>query len=82
MCKINNVLSLSQQLWVINNLIFQTLFYIIPKFTYRVRVKIMVFNATCKNISVIWWQPVLLVEETGLPEKATDLLQVTDNFIT
>ena len=82
MCKINNVLSLSQQLWVINNLIFQTLFYIIPKFTSRVRVKVMVFNATFKNISVIWWQPVLLVEETGLPEKATDLLQVTDNFIT
>ena len=30
-CKINNVLSLSQQLWVINNLIFQILFDIIPK---------------------------------------------------
>jgi hypothetical protein len=26
----------------------------------------MVFNATLKNISVISWQSVLLVEETGL----------------
>jgi hypothetical protein len=27
----------------------------------------MVFNATFNNISVISWQSVLLVEETGLP---------------
>jgi hypothetical protein len=27
----------------------------------------MVFNATFKNISVIQWQFVLLVEETGVP---------------
>jgi hypothetical protein len=26
----------------------------------------MVFNATFKNISVIWWWSVLLVEETGV----------------
>jgi hypothetical protein len=25
------------------------------------------FNATFKNISVIWWQSVLLMEETGEP---------------
>ena len=29
----------------------------------------MVFNATFNNISVILWQSVLLVEETGGPEK-------------
>jgi hypothetical protein len=29
----------------------------------------MVFNATFNNISVIWWQSVLLVEETGIPEE-------------
>ena len=34
--------------------------------------KVMVFNATFNNISVISWQSVLLVEKT------TDLLQVTD----
>ena len=28
-------------------------------------VRVMVFNATCNNISVISWQSVLLVEETG-----------------
>jgi len=29
----------------------------------------MVFNATFNNISVILWQSVLLVEETGVPEE-------------
>ena len=27
----------------------------------------MMFNATFNNISVISWQPVLLVEKTGVP---------------
>ena len=31
------------------------------------RVWFMVFNATFNNISVISWQSVLLVEETGVP---------------
>ena len=30
-------------------------------------VRIMVFNITFNNISVISWQSVLLVEETGVP---------------
>ena len=29
----------------------------------------MVFNATFNNISVISWQSVLLVEETGIPRE-------------
>jgi hypothetical protein len=29
----------------------------------------MVFNATFNNISVILWQSVLLVEETGVPRE-------------
>ena len=33
----------------------------------RVRVRIMVFNATCTNISVISWWSVLLVEKTRVP---------------
>jgi len=33
----------------------------VPKY----RVRVMVFNATFNNISVILWQSVLLVEETG-----------------
>ena len=38
------------------------------------------FN-TFNNISVISWQSVLLVEETGVPkEKTTDLPQVTDKL--
>ena len=32
-------------------------------------VRVMVFNATFNNISVISWQSVLLVEETGVPGK-------------
>ena len=31
------------------------------------RVRVMVFNTTFNNISVISWQSVLLVEETGGP---------------
>ena len=33
----------------------------------RVRVKVMVFNATFNNISGISWWSVLLVEESGEP---------------
>jgi len=37
----------------------------------------MMLSATLNNISVISWQSVLLVEETGVPEKNNNLLQVT-----
>jgi hypothetical protein len=36
----------------------------------------MVFSAT----SVISWRSVLLVEENGVPEKTTNLSQVTDKL--
>ena len=39
---------------------------------------LMVFSATFNNISVISWQSVLLVEETGGPRE--NLLQVTDKL--
>ena len=35
----------------------------------KLGVKIMVFNVTFNNISVISWRSVLLVEETGLPRE-------------
>jgi hypothetical protein len=39
------------------------------------RVRVMVFNTTFNNISVITWQSVLLVEETRVPpKKNTDKL--------
>jgi hypothetical protein len=41
---------------------------------------LLVFNTTFNNISVILWQSVLLVEETGVPQKSTDLPQVTDKL--
>ena len=40
----------------------------------------MVFNAFFNNISVTSWRSVLLVEETGVPEKPIDLSQVTDKL--
>ena len=40
----------------------------------------MMFNATSNNILVISWRSVLFVEETGVPEKTTDLPQVTDKL--
>jgi hypothetical protein len=43
-------------------------------------VRVMVFNTTFNNISVISWRSVLL-EETEYPEeKTTDLWQVTDEL--
>ena len=45
-----------------------------------IRVRVMVFNTTFNNISVISWRSVLLVEETKYPEKTTDLPQVTDKL--
>ena len=40
----------------------------------------MVFNDTFKNRAGISWRPILLVEETGVSEETTDLLQVTDKL--
>ena len=40
----------------------------------------MVFNTTFNNISIISWRLVLLLEETRVPERTTDLLQVTDKL--
>ena len=40
----------------------------------------MALNATFNNISVISWLSVLLVGETSVHGKTTDLSQVTDNF--
>ena len=40
----------------------------------------MVLITTFNNISAISWRSVLLVKETGIPEKTTDLTQVTDKL--
>jgi len=37
-------------------------------------------NSTANNISVISWRLILLVEETGVPEKSTYPLQVTEKL--
>jgi hypothetical protein len=43
-------------------------------------VRVMVFNVTFNNISVISWWSVLLVEETEVPGEITDLQQVIDKL--
>jgi ABC-type microcin C transport system permease subunit YejB len=41
-------------------------------------VRVIVFNGTFNNVSVISWRSVLLVEEN--PKKITDLSQITDKL--
>ena len=40
----------------------------------------MMFNVTFNNNSVIPWQSILLVEETGVPGENHNLPQVTDKL--
>ena len=47
---------------------------------YRVMVRVMVFNATFNNISVISWWSVLLVEETGVPGENHRPAAITDKL--
>ena len=42
--------------------------------------RVLSYNATFNNISVISWWSVLLVEETRVPGETTDLSQVTDKL--
>jgi hypothetical protein len=42
-------------------------------------VRVLVFNATVNNISVVSWRSVLLMEETGVPEKFTDMSHERDS---
>jgi len=42
------------------------------------RVELWCYNTTFNTISVLSWQSVLLVEDSG--EKTTDLLEVTDKL--
>jgi hypothetical protein len=44
------------------------------------RFKVMVFNSTFNNISVISLRSILLVEETWVPGETIDLPQVTDKL--
>jgi hypothetical protein len=43
-------------------------------------VRVIVFNSTFNSISVILWQPVVLVEDSGLYRENHDLPQVTNIF--
>ena len=44
------------------------------------RVRVMVFNTTFNNISLISWLAISVVEKPEYPEKTTDLQQVTDKL--
>ena len=41
----------------------------------------MVFDTTYNNISIIFWRSLLLVEETAVTGKPTELSQVTDKTL-
>ena len=41
----------------------------------------MVFDTTYNNISIIFWQSLLLAEETAVTGKPTELPQVTDKTL-
>jgi hypothetical protein len=43
-------------------------------------VRVLMLNATFNNISVISWQSVLLVKETGVPGENHQLPQFTDKL--
>ena len=47
---------------------------------YRVKVRVMVFNATFNNISVLSRRSVLLEEETGVAEKPPTCHKSLTNF--
>ena len=44
-------------------------------------IMVMVFNATFNSFSAISWQSVLLVEETGVSEKSTDVPHLSHNIV-
>ena len=65
----NKFRELLYSIYIRNKLVFKSDFYFLPfnlKIT-RVKVRVMVFNATFNNISIISWRSVLLVKETGVP---------------
>jgi len=49
----------------------------LPLLYQKIRVRVMMFNTTFNNISVILWSSVLLVEEIGVSGENHNLLQVT-----
>jgi len=46
-----------------------------------VRFRVMVFNGTFNNISVITWRPVDWWSKPEYPKKTTDLPQITDEGV-
>ena len=54
------------------------LFFFVWKF--HIHSTIFQISHTFHNISIISWQSVLLVEETGVPGKTTDLQEVIDKL--
>jgi hypothetical protein len=50
---------------------------LIHPISFEFEFELLVFNATFSNISAISWRPVLVVEETGYPERTTDHGQAT-----
>ena len=54
----------SQLTWISNTIVME-----LGNLHLKIRVILMVLNATFNNISVISWRSILLVEETGVPRE-------------
>jgi hypothetical protein len=63
-----------------NQLYYAFLLTYLVSHRYRVKVRVMVFNATFNNISVISWWLVILVEDTRVPGEHHRLSQVSDKL--
>jgi hypothetical protein len=80
----------AQKAWLLHDTLRDNILFGLP-YTWRRWVstsvfwwiRFMMFNATFNNISIISWQSVLLVEETGIPgEKHPPAASHWQNFIT
>jgi hypothetical protein len=70
-CSIRVKLNIFLKIWLLN---VQNVRFIVLILLF---VRLMVFNATFNNISVISWQSVLLVEETGVTDKLYHIMLYT-----
>jgi hypothetical protein len=61
-CKDRDTNTTSQVTWIVNIIGVE-----LGNLHLKIRVILMVFNATFNNISVISWWSILLVQETGVP---------------
>ena len=76
----NNILRISNIIASFRVEITLVIFYNCHCYIYLEGIRLMVFNATSNNCSVILWGQLYWWEKPEYPEKTTDLPQVTDKL--